>query len=177
MSSPSPSSDLPTPRKQIEILVVESNPADTHLTEEAFKAAGLTSGFRSVSDGEDALAYVHKQGKYANVATPDLIFLDLSLPKVSGLEVLEAIKSTPHLMHIPIVVASGSEDPEHVRAVYALNGNCFMRKPTDLTQFLRFVEMCYEFWGSVVTLSPPPRADSSRLPKMGSKKGTNIAVT
>jgi two-component system, chemotaxis family, response regulator Rcp1 len=155
MSSPSLSRDLPTPRKQIEILVVESSPADTRLTEEAFRAAGLTSGFRSVSDGEDALAYVHKEGKYVNVVTPDLIFLDLSLPKVSGLEVLKAIKSTPHLMHIPIVVASGSEDPEHVRAVYALNGNCFIRKPHDLTQFLRFVEMCYEFWGSVVTLSPP----------------------
>ena len=68
---------------------------------------------------------------------------------------LKAIKTTPHLMHIPIVVASGSENPDHVRAVYALNGNCFMRKPQDLTQFLRFVETCYEFWGSVVTLSPP----------------------
>jgi two-component system response regulator len=156
MSNPS-DPELPTKHKQLEILVVESNPADTRLTEIAFKAAGLTSGFRSVSDGEDALAYVHKNGKYANVPTPDLIFLDLSLPKISGLEVLKAIKSTPHLMHIPIVVASGSEDPDHVRAVYALNGNCFMRKPNDLAQFLRFVEMCYEFWGSVVTLSPPPQ--------------------
>jgi len=158
MSNPSEPRDLPVARKQIEILVVESNPADTNLTEIAFKAAGLTSGFRSVSDGEDALSYVRKEGSYANVPTPDLIFLDLSLPMVSGLEVLKAIKSTPHLMHIPIVVASGTEDPEHVRAVYALNGNCFMRKPADLTQFLRFIEMCYEFWGSIVTLSPPPRA-------------------
>jgi chemotaxis family two-component system response regulator Rcp1 len=157
MDVSSPSAVIPSllsSRKQIEILVVESNPADTDLTEIAFRAAGLTSGFRSVSDGEDALAYVHKQGKYANVPTPDLIFLDLSLPKVSGLEVLKAIKNTSHLKHIPIVVASGSEDPEHVRAVYALNGNCFMRKPSDLTQFLRFIEMCFEFWGSVVTLSP-----------------------
>jgi chemotaxis family two-component system response regulator Rcp1 len=156
MSSPSPGRPVPATRRQIEILVVESNSADTNLTEIAFKRAGLTSGFRSVSDGEDALAYVHKEGKYVDVATPDLIFLDLSLPKVSGLEVLKAIKSTPRLMHIPIVVASGSEDPEHVRAVYALNGNCFMRKPNDLTQFLRFIEMCYEFWGTIVTLSPPP---------------------
>ena len=153
MSSLSAGSEL-TKRKQIEILVVEGSPADTRLTEMAFKAAGLTSGFRSVCDGADALAYVRKEGKYANVATPDLIFLDLSLPSVSGLEVLRAIKSTPSLMHIPIVVASGSEDPEHVRAVYALNGNCFIRKPNDLTQFLRFIESCYEFWGSVVTLSP-----------------------
>lgn len=153
MSTPSPAwIDPPRGRRQIEILVVESNPADTLLTEMAFKAAGLTSGFRSVSDGQDALAYVHKEGKYANVPTPDMIFLDLSLPKIAGLEVLKAIKATPHLMHIPIVVASGREDPERVRAVYALNGNCFMRKPSDLTQFLRFIELCYEFWGSIVTL-------------------------
>jgi chemotaxis family two-component system response regulator Rcp1 len=158
MPNPSERHDLLTAPRQIEILVVESSPADTNLTERAFKAAGLTSGFRSVSDGEDALAYVRKEGKYANVATPDLIFLDLSLPKVSGLDVLKAIKSTPHLMHIPIVVASGSEDPEHIRAVYALNGNCFMRKPSDLTQFLRFIELCYAFWGSIVTLSPPPKS-------------------
>jgi chemotaxis family two-component system response regulator Rcp1 len=155
MSTFSSGREPSTTRKQIEILVVESNPADSVLTEVAFKAAGLTSGFRSVSDGEDALAYVRKEGKYQGVTTPDLIFLDLSLPKVSGLDVLKAIKTTPHLMHIPIVVASGSEDPEHVRAVYALNGNCFMRKPQDLTQFLRFIEMCYDFWGSAVTLCPP----------------------
>lgn len=152
----------PSSNRQIEILVVESNPAEIFLTEMAFKKAGLTSGFRSVSDGEDALCYVRKEGRYADVPTPDLIFLDLSLPKINGLDVLKAIKSTPHLMHIPIVVSSGTEDPEHVRSVYELNGNCFMRKPSDLTQFLRFVETCYEFWGTVVTLSPPRRSIQDR---------------
>jgi chemotaxis family two-component system response regulator Rcp1 len=141
-------------QKQIDILIVQSNPADTRLTLEAFKEAGLTSGLTSVRDGEDALQYVRGEGQYKNVPIPDLIFLDLSLPKVSGLEVLKAIKSTPELMHIPIVVSSGSENPDDVRAVYALNGNCFIRKPHELTQFLRFVEMCYEFWGTIVTLSP-----------------------
>ena len=140
--------------KRIEILLVESNPTDTLLTIEAFKAAGLTSGLRSVTDGEDALMYVHRQGRYANVQIPDVVFLDLSQPRMSGLEVLKAIKSTPELMHIPIVVAAGSDDPDFVRAVYALNGNCFIRKPTDLVQFRRFVETCFEFWSSVVTLSP-----------------------
>jgi chemotaxis family two-component system response regulator Rcp1 len=156
MSRPSVKRD-PFSRKQIEILVVESNPADTLLTSEAFKAAGLTSGFTTVSNGEDALNYIHQRGEYTNVTTPDVVFLDLSRPDMTSLEVLRAIKSTPHLMHIPVVVASGSEDPEHIRAVYALNGNCFMRKPSDLTQFLKFVETCYDFWGSVVVLSPPPR--------------------
>ena len=98
--------------------------------------------------------YIRQQDKYANVPLPDLIFLNLSLAKLSGLEVLKAIKSSPDLRHIPIVVASGTDDPEIVRAVYSLNGNCFIRKPNELTQFLRFVETCYAFWAKVVTLSP-----------------------
>ncbi len=143
----------PLPR-HLEILIVESSPADTRLTVEAFRLAGMTSDIRCVHDGEDALMYVRGEGQYAGAAVPDLIFLDLSLPKVSGLDVLRAIKSTAGLMHIPIVVASGSEDPEEIRAVYALNGNCFIRKPFELTQFLKFIETCYQFWGTVVTLSP-----------------------
>jgi chemotaxis family two-component system response regulator Rcp1 len=153
MPNSSRSDDLVSP-KQIEVLVVQSNPADTILTVEAFHAAGLTTGLSCVTEGEDALSYVHREGKYAHVPVPDLIFLDLSQPRVSGLEVLRVIKSTPELMHIPIVVAAGSDDPKFVRAVYALNGNCFIRKPCELTEFVRFIETCYEFWGSVVTLSP-----------------------
>jgi CheY-like chemotaxis protein len=90
-----------------------------------------------------------------------MIFLDLTLPSVSGLEVLKAIKSTPELMHIPIVVASGSQDPEDVRAVYALNGNCFIRRPTELMRLVRFIETCYEFWNSVVTLSSDLRPETA----------------
>jgi CheY-like chemotaxis protein len=142
--------------KQIEVLVVQSNPADSLLTVEAFKAAGLKSGLHCVSEGEDALMYVQRRGPYAQVPTPDLIFLDLSQPRVSGLEVLKVIKSTPALMHIPIVVAAGSDDPKFVRSVYALNGNCFIRKPGELAEFVRFIETCYQFWGSVVTLAPQP---------------------
>jgi len=140
--------------KQIEVLVVQSNPADTLLTVEAFKTAVLTNGLQCVTEGEDALSYVRRKGRYAKVAIPDLVFLDLSQPRVSGLKVLSVIKSTPELMHIPILVAAGSDDPEFVRSVYALNGNCFIRKPGDLTEFLRFIETCYEFWGRVVTLCP-----------------------
>jgi len=138
--------------RQLEVLVVQSNPADTILTVEAFKVAGLTSGLHCVSDGEDALAYVRREGVYAKEAIPDLIFLDLSQPRVSGLELLKILKSTPSLMHIPIVVAAGSDEPDFVRSVYALNGNCFMRKPEELREFAKFIEACYEFWSSVVTL-------------------------
>jgi chemotaxis family two-component system response regulator Rcp1 len=155
-----PGADTP---RQIEVLVVQSNPADTFLTLEAFKAAGLTTGLHCVTDGFDALSYVRRKGRYSKVAVPDLIFLDLSQPRVSGLEVLKVIKSTPDLMHIPIVVAAGSDDPKFVRSVYKLNGNCFMRKPGELTEFLRFIETCYEFWSQVVTL--PPRAPKRRVKK------------
>ena len=137
---------------RLEVLIVQSNPADTLLTVEAFRVAGLTRGLRCVTDGDDALMYVRRRGKYANVGVPDLIFLDLSQPRMSGLKVLRVIKSTPALMHIPIVVAAGSDDPEFVRAVYKLNGNCFMKKPGELPEFAKFIEACYEFWGSVATL-------------------------
>jgi CheY-like chemotaxis protein len=162
MPNSSRSGDLASP-KQIEVLVVQSNPADTLLTLEAFHAAGLTTGLRCVTEGEDALSYVHGEGKYSNVPIPDLIFLDLSQPRVSGLEVLKVIKSTPALMHIPIVVAAGSDDPKFVRAVYELNGNCFIRKPGELDEFVRFIESCYEFWSKVVTLYPQPQAVSYRV--------------
>jgi chemotaxis family two-component system response regulator Rcp1 len=144
--------------RDLEVLVIQSNPVDTFLTVEAFKSAGMTGGLHCVTDGEDALAYVRREGKYASVRIPDLIFLDLSQPKISGLEVLKLIKSTKELMHIPIVVAAGSDDPEFIRAVYALNGNCFIRKPGELKEFARFIESCYQFWGKVVTLCPQPNA-------------------
>jgi chemotaxis family two-component system response regulator Rcp1 len=153
--------NLVSPR-QIEVLVVQSNPADTLLTVEAFHAAGLTTGLNCVT-GEDALSYVRGKGKYAHVSIPDLIFLDLSQPRVSGLEVLKVMKSTPELMHIPIVVAAGSNDPKFVRAVYALNGNCFIRKPGELPEFVRFIESCYVFWSRVVTLCPQPHAVRYRV--------------
>jgi CheY-like chemotaxis protein len=143
----------PTPKRQVEILVVESNPAETLLTVEAFRAAGLTSGLRCIPCGE-ALKYIRRKYPYADVAVPDLVFLDLSQPSLSCLKVLRAIKANPALMHIPIVVAAGTDDPKFIRAVYKLNGNCFFRKPNEMAQFLRFIEMCYQFWGTVVTLSP-----------------------
>lgn len=150
-----------SPSRQLEVLVVRSNPVDTVLTIEAFKVAGLTRGLQCVTDGEDALMYVHREGKYADVGVPDLVFLDLSQPRISGLKVLKVLKSTPSLMHIPIVVAAGSDYPEFVRKVYALNGNCFIRKPAELTEFAKFIKACYEFWGRVVTLPSHQPQDKS----------------
>jgi two-component system, chemotaxis family, response regulator Rcp1 len=154
--------------RDLEILVVQSNPADTLLTLEAFKAAGLTSGLRCVTDGKDALTYIRREGKYANVRIPNLIFLDLSQPRISGLSVLKIIKSTPSLMHIPVVVAAGADDPEFVRKVYTLNGNCFIRKPEELAEFTRYIKACYEFWSSVITLpTHRPQGGGSKVALAG----------
>jgi two-component system, chemotaxis family, response regulator Rcp1 len=141
------------PTRQVEILVVSSNPADALLTVEAFRSAGLTSGLHCIPSAE-ALKYIRRKGQYTTAAVPDLVFLDLSQPSLTGLKVLKAIKAKPELMHIPIVVAAGAGDPKFIRAVYKLNGNCFIRKPNEMAQFLRFIETCYQFWGTVVTLSP-----------------------
>jgi CheY-like chemotaxis protein len=98
--------------RQLEVLVVQSNPADPVPTLEAFKVAGATNGLNCVMDGDDALMYVRREGKYAQKAIPDLIFLDLSQPRTSGLEFLKILKSTESLIHIPIVVRAGWDDPE-----------------------------------------------------------------
>jgi CheY-like chemotaxis protein len=160
--------------KQIEVLVVQSNPADTFLTIEALKAAGLTSGPRCVAEGDDALMYMLRKGPHANVPTPDLIFLDLSQPTVSALEVLKVIKSTPSLTHIPVVVAAGSDDPNFVKSVYALNGNCFIRKPSELTTFARCIGACYEFWCSVVTLVSPGDETEPEMARGGQSIRRNV---
>ena len=141
---------------QFDILIVENDPAAARLTREAFREAGLTSGIRSVPDGEEALAMLRREGEHASDPYPDIIFLDLHLPKKSGLQVLAEIKSTPRLAVTPVVVVSGSEDPSEVREAYELHASCYIRKPDDLHQFLRFVQVCFEFWGSVVTLPPKP---------------------
>jgi CheY-like chemotaxis protein len=143
----------PKSAKQFAILVVEGNPAEVLLISEAFKASGITTGLFVIKDLDDALAYLRREGKYKKVKIPDLIFLDLSFRETEGLAVLKEIKSTEALVHIPIVVAAGSDDPELVRAVYSLNGNAFIRKPNELNELLRFVKTCYQFWGSVVTLA------------------------
>jgi chemotaxis family two-component system response regulator Rcp1 len=142
------------PSKSFEILVVENNPADARLTIEAFKEAGMHEGILSLPDGDQALAYLRRQGAYSEASLPHVIFLDLHLPKVPGLVVLADIKSNPELKIIPVVVISGSHDPKEVREAYELHASCFIYKSEDLDQFLQFIRCCFEFWGTVVTLPP-----------------------
>lgn len=142
----------------LEVLIVENDPAASRLTQEAFRETGVTEGVRCVRDGDEALALLRGHGQYAGHPQPDIIFLDLHLPRKSGLEVLREIKTTQRLQATPVVVISGSDDPREVREAYELHASCYIRKPNDLHQFLRFIAVCYEFWGTVATLPPKPGA-------------------
>ena len=136
----------------LEILIVENDPATARLTVEAFREAGIEKGVVCVRDGDQALSYLRHEGEHRFAPHPDLIFLDLHLPKTSGLEVLTEIKANKRLVVTPVVVVSGSDDPQEVRRAYELHASCYIRKPNDLHQFLKFIAICYEFWGTVVTL-------------------------
>ncbi len=137
---------------RLEILVIENNPADARLTLEALKEIGRHEGVICVPDGEEALNILRREGRHAEAARPHLIFLDLDLPRTPGLQVLQEIKSNPQLKVIPVVVVSGCSDPKEVRKAYELHAHCFIYKPGNLEEFLRFVHICYEFWGGVVKL-------------------------
>ena len=133
-------------KRKLDILIIENDPAAALLTKEAFREAGLTDFVYSVPDGEEALAYLRRKEKYADRPHPDLILLDLHLPKKSGLEVLKELKDSPTLKTTPVIVVSGSNDPRDVRKAYELHASCFIRKPDDLYEFLQFVKICFDFW-------------------------------
>ena len=138
--------------QRFNVLLIENDPAAAVLTREAFKEAGLHEAVKSVRDGDEAMAYLQNEEHHARSSHPDLIFLDLHLPKKSGLEVLREIKNNPVWSITPVVVVSGSADPAEIRRAYELHASCYVRKPADLDEFLRFIGVCYEFWGSIVTL-------------------------
>ena len=148
-------------KRRLDVLVVENDPATARLTKEALKEAGLLDSVRSLTDGDEALSYLRTESRSAGNSLPDIIFLDLHLPRRSGLDVLEHIKQDPKLSLTPVVVISGSENPREIREAYRLHASCYVRKPDDLEQFLHFMRIAYDFWGEVVTL--PPKAESSGL--------------
>ena len=138
--------------RTIEILLVEDNPGDVRLTLEAFKGAKVLNNFTVMNDGVEALAYLRKQGQYANSIPPDLILLDLNLPKKDGREVLVEIKADKHLMKIPVVVLTTSAAEEDIARAYSAHANCYITKPVDLDQFLRVVNTIETFWLTLVKL-------------------------
>ena len=136
----------------MQVLVLHSNPADTLLTLEAFKAAGLTH--LTCVPEKDAPTVLRRKHAHFMAEVPDLIFLDLSQPRLASLKTLKMIKSNPALMHIPVVVAAATGDPLFVRTAYQLNANCFISKPAELSEFVYCIETLCHFWSRVVTLSP-----------------------
>jgi chemotaxis family two-component system response regulator Rcp1 len=136
----------------IEILLVEDNQGDVVLTREALRDGKINIHLNVATDGEEALARLRRQGTFAGAARPDLILLDLNLPRLSGLEVLAAIKADVNLRRIPVVVLTSSQAEQDVVASYDLNANCYIAKPVDLQQFIRVVQSIVEFWLTVVKL-------------------------
>ena len=140
--------------KTIEILLVEDNPADIRLAQEAFKDAKVRNILHTVGDGVEAMAFLRRQGKYAEVGRPDLILLDLNLPKKDGREVLAEIKTDERLKLIPVVILTVSKDEEDILKTYNLHANCYITKPIDFEQFMKVVKGIEEFWLTIVKLPP-----------------------
>jgi chemotaxis family two-component system response regulator Rcp1 len=143
-------------QRQIEILLVEDNPADIELTMEALKEGKVANRLHVAEDGIEALAYLRRENKYKESVRPDLILLDLNLPRKDGREVLQEIKSDARFNTIPVVVLTTSEAEEDIVRTYELHANCYITKPVDLPQLLRVVKAIDEFWLTVVRLPRAP---------------------
>jgi two-component system, chemotaxis family, response regulator Rcp1 len=140
--------------QSIEILLVEDNAGDIRLTREALRDSKMANRMNTVRDGGAALAYLRQQGEYAQATRPDLILLDLNLPKKDGREVLAEIKNDPGLRRIPVVIITSSKAEEDVLRSYNLHANCYITKPVDLDKFVTVVRAIENFWVSIVKLPP-----------------------
>jgi chemotaxis family two-component system response regulator Rcp1 len=138
--------------RPIEILLVEDNPGDVRLTIEAFKEGKMHNRLQVVNDGVEALACLRRQGKYVDAPRPDIVLLDLNLPKKDGREVLIEIKGDSDLKRIPVVILTTSEAEEDIRRAYDHSANCYITKPVDFEQFMKVVKCIEEFWLTVVKL-------------------------
>lgn len=138
----------------IEILLVEDNPGDVRLTREALKDAKVANTLQVVEDGVAALDYLYQRGQYVDAPRPNLILLDLNLPKKNGREVLAEIKTDGRLKATPVVILTTSQAEEDVLRAYNLHANCYITKPVDFLQFTKIVKTIEDFWLTVVTLPP-----------------------
>ena len=145
--------------KPIEILLAEDNPGDARLTVEGFKDAKIKNNITVVEDGIEAMAYLRHEGPYANAALPDLILLDLNMPRKDGREVLAEIKADENLMRIPVLIFTVSSAERDILAAYNLQANAFITKPIDLDEFITVVKSLEEFWLTIVKL---PQSVSSK---------------
>lgn len=141
--------------RPIEILLVEDNPGDIELTKIALEENKLSNNLSVVQNGVDAMAYLRRQPPYQAATRPDVILLDLNLPKKDGREVLEEVKNDAGLADIPVVILTTSSAEEDVLKAYRLHVNCYVRKPLDLDQFVKVVKSIEDFWLSIVELPEP----------------------
>ena len=141
-----------TPVRPAEVLLVEDNPGDVRLTLEALKEGNVLNRVSVVPDGVEAMAFLRRQGPYADAPRPNLILLDLNLPKKDGREVLAEIKADPDLKRIPIVILTTSQAEEDIARTYDLHANCYVTKPVDLDKFLEVVRSIEDFWLAFVQL-------------------------
>jgi len=146
----------PTPNphrgEPIEVLLVEDSPDDADLTMDALRNGRVRNRITHVEDGIQAMAFLRREGKYADAPRPDLILLDLNLPRKSGREVLAEVKQDPDLRRIPVVIMTSSDDEKDILAAYNLYVNCYVTKPVDLDQFIGVVKSIEHFWFSIVKL-------------------------
>lgn len=140
--------------KPITILLVEDNPGDADLAREALDNSKFNNKLQVVDDGEKAMAFLRREEPYRDAPRPDLILLDLNLPRKDGRQVLAEIKADPELMRIPVVILTTSRAEEDVLKTYQLHANCYITKPIDLNQFLHVVRSIEDFWLSIVVLPP-----------------------
>jgi two-component system, chemotaxis family, response regulator Rcp1 len=140
--------------RPVEILLVEDNPGDVRLTREALREGKVRNNLYVAPDGVEALRFLRREGEYADAVRPDLILLDLNLPKKDGREVLEDIKADPALRYLPVVVLTSSEAEQDIVRAYDLHANCYVTKPVDLDQFIHVVHSIENFWFTIVKLPP-----------------------
>jgi len=138
--------------RQVEFLLAEDNPGDVRLTQEALRESKIRNNLNVVTDGMEAMAFLRRQGKYVNAPTPDVVLLDLNLPKKDGREVLAEIKSDPVLKRIPVVIITSSEAEKDILRTYDLHANCYVGKPVDLDQFIKVIQAIENFWLTIVKL-------------------------
>lgn len=147
--------------KAVEILLVEDNPGDVRLTQEILKGSKINNNLNIVMDGVEAMEYLKRSGKFKKAVLPDIILLDLNLPKKNGKEVLMEVKTDPELKRIPVVVLTTSVAEQDILRAYDLHANCYITKPIDLDQFITVVKLIEDFWLTIVKL---PNINSTGKP-------------
>jgi len=145
---------MTTTGEPVEILLAEDNPGDARLTEKAFEQGHILNNLHVVEDGEEALQFLRQEGEYGEKPRPDLVLLDLNMPRKDGWEVLEEVKEDPDLRRVPVIVLTSSEAEEDIVKSYDLQANAYLTKPVDFGGFMDIVRSFEEFWLSVVKMPP-----------------------